>query len=70
MSTSEVAEYIGGMSAPTLRKLTKAGDLPAFKVGRTPRYRRCDADAYLASCRLSAGDLEHLIPRRNERAAT
>jgi len=68
MSTKEVAKYIGGLSVPTVHKLTNAGDLKAFKIGRVLRYRRCDADAFLEECRVNPGDLGHLMPRAQRRA--
>ena len=69
MSTKDVADYIGGVSIPTVHKLTDAGQLRAFKISRVLRYRRCDADAFLESCMLNPGDLEHLLPRAQRRSA-
>lgn len=43
----QVADLLGGISVATVRRLVKAGDLRAVKVGGTPMVRIEDFDAYL-----------------------
>lgn len=37
-----------GVSVPTVKRLVRAGALPAVKVGGATRVRRCDLEAYVA----------------------
>jgi len=46
LTTKEAAAYLS-ISLPTLFRLTRAGDLPHLRIGRTIRYRREDLDAFL-----------------------
>lgn len=46
MNVEETAEYVG-LSAFTVRRLAKHGQLPAAKVGRAYRFKKEDIDSYL-----------------------
>ena len=48
MTVVEVAEVLR-VSAMTIYRLIKSGDLPALRVGKNYRIRAHDLDAYLAS---------------------
>ncbi len=39
------AEHYCGLSRITLWRRVKSGDLPAYRVGRSVRFRRTDLDA-------------------------
>lgn len=48
LSTKEAAAYLS-ISLPTLFRITRAGELPHLRIGRSLRYRLEDLDAFLAS---------------------
>lgn len=39
-----------GLSSITVARMTKRGQLKAYKFGKALRYRREDVEAFLASC--------------------
>lgn len=39
-----------GLSSITVARMTKRGQLKAYKFGKALRYRRDDVEAFLASC--------------------
>lgn len=46
MDVEEAAAYVG-LSAFTVRRLAKNGQLPAAKIGRAYRFKKEDIDSYL-----------------------
>lgn len=46
MNVEQAAQYVG-LSAYTVRRLAKDGDLPAAKIGRSYRFKRDDIDSYV-----------------------
>jgi len=54
LTVQEVAAMMR-VSAMTVYRLIKAGDLPAVRVGRSYRVRDVDVDAYLQSRYTQAG---------------
>jgi excisionase family DNA binding protein len=46
LTAREVAERLG-FSPETVLRWTRAGDLPALRLGRSLRYRPADVDAWL-----------------------
>jgi excisionase family DNA binding protein len=52
LTTAEVIDYLH-VNLRTVYRLLKAGELPAFRVGRQWRFRRADVDAWLDGRRSS-----------------
>ena len=48
LSTKEAAAYLS-ISLPTLFRLTRGGELPHLRIGRSIRYRLEDLEAFLAA---------------------
>lgn len=46
VTTEELANYLG-VSVRTVQRLTAAGSLPHYKVGRSVRYRSTDIERWL-----------------------
>jgi len=61
MSTKEAAEHLG-VTLRSLYRFIDEGALPAFKFGRVIRLKADDVDAFIESCRIAPGSLEHLYP--------
>lgn len=61
LSTKEAAERLG-VTPRTLYRFIDSGDLAAFRMGRVIRLKLADVDAYIESCRVQPGTLEHLYP--------
>lgn len=61
LSTQEAAEHLG-ITPRTLYRLIDRGDVPAFRIGRVIRLRIRDIDAFIETCRIEPGELEHLYP--------
>ncbi len=55
------ARYLG-VTLRMVYKLIDQGSIPAYKIGRVFRVRRCDLDDFLERCRVQPGDLAHLYP--------
>jgi len=53
MKASEVCNWLN-ISRYKLHKLVQSGELPAFKLGKTYRFRREDVEAYLERSRTDA----------------
>jgi len=53
LTTKQVREYLR-VNLATIYRLTRAGKLPAVRVGRQWRFRKSDIDAWLE--RQQAGD--------------
>ncbi len=54
LTPNEVAELLR-VSAMTVYRLIKAGDLPAARIGKSFRIREADVDAYLQARFSDAG---------------
>jgi Helix-turn-helix domain len=53
LDESAASDYLGGVPERTLRQWRYLGKGPAYvKVGRAPRYRREDLDAFIAGHRI------------------
>ncbi len=61
LSTKEAAERLG-VTPRTLYRFIDSGDLAAFRIGRVIRLKLADVDAYIETCRVEPGTLEHLYP--------
>lgn len=53
LTVSQVAEYLQ-LSEMTTYKLVQEGKIPAFKIGRSWRVKRCDLDIFIE--RLKKGE--------------
>jgi excisionase family DNA binding protein len=69
LSTREAAEYLGGITVPSVYRLVDDGLLPAYRPTRGLRFRRSDLDTYLEQARVRPGDLAHLRSDSVGRAA-
>jgi excisionase family DNA binding protein len=54
MTTDDVLGYLR-INARTVYRLIKNGEIPAVRIGRQWRVRRCDLDSWLDSQRPGAG---------------
>ncbi len=61
MSTKEAAERLG-VTLRSLYRFIDEGSLAAYKFGRVIRLKEQDVDAFIESCRIEPGSLEHLYP--------
>jgi len=61
LSTKEAARRLG-ITPRTLYRFIDNGDLPAYRMGRVIRLQQSDVDAYIETCRVEPGTLEHLYP--------
>ncbi len=61
LSTAAAAKRLG-VTARTLYRFIDEDGLPAYRFGRVIRLKRADVDAYIESCRIQPGSLEHLYP--------
>jgi excisionase family DNA binding protein len=61
MSTKEAAEHLG-VTLRSLYRFIDEGALAAFKFGRVIRLKADDVDAFIETCRIEPGSLEHLYP--------
>jgi excisionase family DNA binding protein len=68
LSTKEAARRLG-ITARTLYRFIDEGQLPAYRFGRVIRLKPADIDAYIESCRIEPGTLEHLYPEPNAPSA-
>jgi excisionase family DNA binding protein len=61
MSSGEAADYLG-IGTRTLYKFIDDDkyQLAGYKFGRVIRLKRSDLDAFIESCRIEPGTLEHL----------
>ena len=46
----------------TLYRFIDEGQLPAYRFGRVIRLKENEVDAFIESCRIEPGTLEHLYP--------
>lgn len=61
LSTAEAANRLG-ITPRTLYRFIDEGQLPAYRFGRVIRLKTSDVDAFIDSCRIEPGTLEHLYP--------
>lgn len=61
LSTAAAAKRLG-VTTRTLYRFVDEDDLPAYRFGRVIRLKKADVDAYIESCRIAPGSLEHLYP--------
>ncbi|MGH8988599.1 MAG: helix-turn-helix domain-containing protein [Acidimicrobiales bacterium] len=63
LSTKDASSRLG-VTLRSLYRFIDAGELAAYKFGRVIRLKEEDVDRFIESCRISPGDLEHLLPPR------
>lgn len=61
LSTGEAAKRMG-VTTRTLYRFIDEGQVPAHRLGRVIRLKQADVDAFIESCRIVPGTLEHLYP--------
>lgn len=61
LSTGAAAKRLG-VTTRTLYRFVDEDGLPAYRFGRVIRLKKADVDAYIESCRIAPGALEHLYP--------
>ncbi len=61
LSTAESARRLG-ITPRTLYRFIDEGQLPAYRFGRVIRLKEAEVDAFIESCRIEPGTLEHLYP--------
>lgn len=67
LGTKEAARRLG-ITPRTLYRFIDEGGLPAYRLGRVIRLKRSDVDAYVETCRIEPGTLEHLYPESTSAA--
>jgi excisionase family DNA binding protein len=61
LSTAEAAKRLG-ITPRTLYRFIDQGDIPAYRFGRVIRLKADEVDAFIESCMIAPGTLEHLYP--------
>ena len=61
LSTKEAAKRLG-VTPRTLYRFIDEGQLPGYRLGRVIRLKQHEVDAYIETCRIEPGTLEHLYP--------
>ncbi|MCU0267904.1 MAG: helix-turn-helix domain-containing protein [Acidimicrobiales bacterium] len=61
LSTADAASYLG-ITPRTLYRFIDEGKINAYRFGRVIRLKQVDVDAFIESCRIEPGTLEHLYP--------
>lgn len=61
LSTAEAAARLG-ITPRTLYRFIDEGQLAAYRFGRVIRLKTTDVDAFIETCRIAPGTLEHLYP--------
>ena len=61
LSTADAASRLG-ITARTLYRFIDEGQLPAYRFGRVIRLKADEVDAFIETCRIEPGTLEHLYP--------
>jgi excisionase family DNA binding protein len=61
LSTAEAAKRLG-ITPRTLYRFIDGGHLPAYRLGRVIRLQEQEVDAFIQTCRIEPGSLEHLYP--------
>lgn len=65
LSTADAASRLG-VTPRTLYRFIDEGQLPAYRFGRVIRLKAHEVDAFIESCRIEPGSLEHLYPDSSE----
>jgi excisionase family DNA binding protein len=68
LSTGEAAQRLG-ITTRTLYRFIDEGQLPAYRFGRVIRLKLNEVDAFIETCRIEPGTLEHLYPEVTGEAA-
>lgn len=68
LSTAESARRLG-ITSRTLYRFIDEGQLPAYRFGRVIRLKEDEVDAFIESCRIEPGTLEHLYPESTDSSA-
>lgn len=61
LSTAAAAKRLG-ITARTLYRFIDEDQLAAYRFGRVIRLKQSDVDAFIETCRIEPGTLEHLYP--------
>ena len=61
LSTAEAASRLG-ITPRTLYRFIDEGQVPAYRFGRVIRLKAHEVDAFIETCRIEPGSLEHLYP--------
>lgn len=61
LSTKEAAKRLG-VTPRTLYRFIDEGQLAGYRLGRVIRLKQHEVDAYIETCRIEPGTLEHLYP--------
>lgn len=61
LSTAEAAKRLG-ITPRTLYRFIDQGDIPAYRFGRVIRLKGDEVDAFIETCKIEPGSLEHLYP--------
>lgn len=61
LSTAEAARQLG-VTPRTLYRFIDEGQLAAYRFGRVIRLKDDEVSAFIESCRIEPGTLEHLYP--------
>ena len=61
LSTAEAAKRLG-VTSRTLYRFIDEDQLSAYRFGRVIRLKQSDVDAFIETCRIEPGSLEHLYP--------
>ena len=61
LSTAEAAKRLG-VTSRTLYRFIDEDQLAAYRFGRVIRLKQEDVDAFIETCRIEPGSLEHLYP--------
>lgn len=69
MSTAEAAGYLG-ITPRTLYRFIDEGQLPAYRFGRVIRLKANEVSAFIETCRIEPGTLEHLYPDSGSETST
>lgn len=67
LSTAAAARRLG-ITPRTLYRFIDEGDVPAYRFGRVIRLKQSDVDAYIESCVIAPGSLEHLYPEAADKS--
>jgi excisionase family DNA binding protein len=69
LSTAEAAKRLG-ITPRTLYRFIDGGQLPAYRLGRVIRLQEQEVDAFIQTCRIEPGSLEHLYPEAADQPST
>lgn len=61
LSTRDAAKRLG-ITPRTLYRFIDEGQVAAYRFGRVIRLKQHEVDAFIESCRIEPGTLEHLYP--------